>query len=98
VDASSTRDPWSEHWRHVGRESFAQGVRPRRDALWRFDCGRLLVNMIDTPIKCPVAPVEFCFLAARSTATPQAATSSSPRPTSRADVRPATESKAGHDQ
>ncbi len=34
-----------------------------RDALRSFDGGRLVVNMIDLPIKCPVAPLEFCFLA-----------------------------------
>jgi sulfide:quinone oxidoreductase len=34
-----------------------------RDALARFDRGRLVVNPIEMPIKCPVAPLEFCFLA-----------------------------------
>jgi sulfide:quinone oxidoreductase len=34
-----------------------------RDALERFDGGRLVVNLIDLPIKCPVAPLEFAFLA-----------------------------------
>jgi sulfide:quinone oxidoreductase len=34
-----------------------------RDALDRFDGGRLVVNLIDLPIKCPVAPLEFAFLA-----------------------------------
>jgi sulfide:quinone oxidoreductase len=34
-----------------------------RDALENFEGGRLVVNMIDMPIKCPVAPLEFCFLA-----------------------------------
>ena len=29
----------------------------------RFDGGRLVVNLVDMPIKCPVAPLEFCFLA-----------------------------------
>jgi sulfide:quinone oxidoreductase len=28
-----------------------------------FDGGRLVVNVVDLPIKCPVAPLEFCFLA-----------------------------------
>ena len=28
-----------------------------------FDGGRLVVNLIDMPIKCPVAPIEFAFLA-----------------------------------
>jgi sulfide:quinone oxidoreductase len=32
-------------------------------ALADFDGGRLVVNMVDMPIKCPVAPLEFCFLA-----------------------------------
>lgn len=34
-----------------------------RDALQRFDRGHLVVNPVDMPIKCPVAPLEFCFLA-----------------------------------
>jgi sulfide:quinone oxidoreductase len=34
-----------------------------REALRRFDGGRLLVDVVDVPIKCPVAPLEFCFLA-----------------------------------
>jgi sulfide:quinone oxidoreductase len=34
-----------------------------RDALERFDGGKLVVNLIDLPIKCPVAPLEFAFLA-----------------------------------
>ncbi|MEI8238111.1 MAG: FAD/NAD(P)-binding oxidoreductase [Actinomycetota bacterium] len=32
-------------------------------ALEAFEGGRLLVNVVDMPIKCPVAPLEFCFLA-----------------------------------
>jgi sulfide:quinone oxidoreductase len=28
-----------------------------------FERGRLVVNVVDLPIKCPVAPLEFCFLA-----------------------------------
>jgi len=32
-------------------------------ALDRFVGGRFVVNVIDLPIKCPVAPLEFCFLA-----------------------------------
>ena len=33
------------------------------DALAAFEGGRLVVNVVDMPIKCPVAPLEFCFLA-----------------------------------
>ncbi|GAA4659512.1 MULTISPECIES: type III sulfide quinone reductase, selenoprotein subtype [Amycolatopsis] len=32
-------------------------------ALAGFAGGRLVVNVVDLPIKCPVAPLEFCFLA-----------------------------------
>ena len=32
-------------------------------ALDRFEGGKLVVNVVDMPIKCPVAPLEFCFLA-----------------------------------
>ena len=34
-----------------------------RDALAEFDGGRLVVDIVDMPIKCPVAPIEFAFLA-----------------------------------
>ncbi len=34
-----------------------------RDALRGFDRGRIVVNPVELPIKCPVAPLEFCFLA-----------------------------------
>jgi len=34
-----------------------------RDALARFEGGRLVVDIVDMPIKCPVAPIEFAFLA-----------------------------------
>lgn len=40
-----------------------EGAVALRDALASFDGGRLVVNMVDMPIKCPVAPLEFCFLA-----------------------------------
>ena len=39
------------------------GAASLRDALARFEGGRIAVNVIDMPIKCPVAPLEFCFLA-----------------------------------
>ena len=39
------------------------GATKLRDALDRFDGGRLVVNVVDMPIKCPVAPLEFVFLA-----------------------------------
>jgi len=39
------------------------GAAALRQALEAFDGGRLVVNVVDLPIKCPVAPLEFCFLA-----------------------------------
>ena len=40
-----------------------EGAVALRHMLDRFAGGRLVVNVIDMPIKCPVAPLEFCFLA-----------------------------------
>jgi sulfide:quinone oxidoreductase len=40
-----------------------EGADALRQALGRFDGGRIVVNVVDMPIKCPVAPLEFCFLA-----------------------------------
>ena len=40
-----------------------EGAGALAAALTTFDGGRLVVNVIDMPIKCPVAPLEFCFLA-----------------------------------
>jgi sulfide:quinone oxidoreductase len=39
------------------------GAEALRKALARFQGGRLVVNLVDMPIKCPVAPLEFAFLA-----------------------------------
>ncbi len=40
-----------------------QGSAALREALDRFEGGRLVVNVVDMPIKCPIAPLEFAFLA-----------------------------------
>jgi sulfide:quinone oxidoreductase len=40
-----------------------EGAEQLRGALADFDGGRLLINLVDMPIKCPVAPLEFAFLA-----------------------------------
>ncbi len=39
------------------------GATGLAEALARFEGGKLVVNVVDMPIKCPVAPLEFCFLA-----------------------------------
>jgi sulfide:quinone oxidoreductase len=40
-----------------------EGAEALEAALATFEGGRLVVNVVDMPIKCPVAPLEFCFLA-----------------------------------
>jgi sulfide:quinone oxidoreductase len=40
-----------------------EGAAALAGALATFDGGRVVVNVVDMPIKCPVAPLEFCFLA-----------------------------------
>ena len=40
-----------------------EGATALRDALAAFEGGRLVVHVTEMPIKCPVAPLEFAFLA-----------------------------------
>jgi sulfide:quinone oxidoreductase len=40
-----------------------EGAEALAEALGRFDHGRLVVHITEMPIKCPVAPLEFTFLA-----------------------------------
>jgi sulfide:quinone oxidoreductase len=40
-----------------------EGATALAEALDQFEGGRLVVNVVDMPIKCPIAPLEFCFLA-----------------------------------
>jgi sulfide:quinone oxidoreductase len=40
-----------------------EGAAALHAALSTFDGGRVVVDVVDMPIKCPVAPLEFCFLA-----------------------------------
>lgn len=40
-----------------------EGAAALAGALATFDQGTVVVNVVDMPIKCPVAPLEFCFLA-----------------------------------
>jgi sulfide:quinone oxidoreductase len=40
-----------------------EGARALRDKLADFEGGRVVVNVVEMPIKCPVAPLEFLFLA-----------------------------------
>ncbi len=40
-----------------------EGAASLSGVLASVDSGRLVVNVVGMPIKCPVAPIEFCFLA-----------------------------------
>lgn len=51
-------------WRRTIYDFYTlDGARALRDALARFPGGRLVVHIAEMPIKCPVAPLEFLFLA-----------------------------------
>jgi len=53
-----------EGWRRTAFDFYTLGgARALRDALGRFEKGRLVLNVVEMPIKCPVAPLEFLFLA-----------------------------------
>jgi sulfide:quinone oxidoreductase len=55
-----TADGWNER---VFTFYTPEGAAGLYEALERFDGGRIVVNIVDMPIKCPVAPLEFAFLA-----------------------------------
>jgi sulfide:quinone oxidoreductase len=40
-----------------------EGATALAEKLESFESGRLVINVVDMPIKCPVAPLEFAFLA-----------------------------------
>ncbi len=53
-----------EEWRQSIHEFYSyDGAVALRDRLREWDGGRLVVHIVEMPIKCPVAPLEFAFLA-----------------------------------
>jgi sulfide:quinone oxidoreductase len=51
-------------WRKSVHEFYTlEGAMALADKFASWDGGRLLVHIVDMPIKCPVAPLEFTFLA-----------------------------------
>ena len=51
-------------WRHSIFDFYTlDGAEALAEALTRFERGRLVVHVTEMPIKCPVAPLEFIFLA-----------------------------------
>jgi sulfide:quinone oxidoreductase len=53
-----------EQWRTSVFDFYSlEGATALRRALSSWDGGRLVVHIVEMPIKCPVAPLEFAFLA-----------------------------------
>jgi sulfide:quinone oxidoreductase len=53
-----------EEWRRSVHEFYTyEGSCALAEALALWDGGRLVINIVEMPIKCPVAPLEFTFLA-----------------------------------
>ena len=53
-----------EGWRETAFDFYSlEGALALEEKLSRWEGGRLVVNIVDMPIKCPVAPLEFAFLA-----------------------------------
>ncbi len=51
-------------WRRDAFDFYTlEGALALRNRLESFTGGRLVINVVDMPIKCPVAPLEFLFLA-----------------------------------
>jgi sulfide:quinone oxidoreductase len=50
-------------WRETAHEFYTlEGALALRDALDWFRGGRVVINVVELPIKCPVAPLEIAFL------------------------------------
>jgi sulfide:quinone oxidoreductase len=53
-----------DEWRRTIHDFYTlEGAQALRSALADFPGGRLVLNVVEMPIKCPVAPMEFLFLA-----------------------------------
>ena len=53
-----------EQWHRTIHDFYTlEGAQALRRALASFHGGRLVLNVVEMPIKCPVAPMEFLFLA-----------------------------------
>lgn len=61
---SETPGLTGEGWRRSVHDFYTlDGAQALRGALASFTGGRLVLNVVEMPIKCPVAPMEFLFLA-----------------------------------
>lgn len=64
IDPSQTDGMQGQAWRQSIFDFYTpDGAEALAERLKNFRSGRLVVHVTDMPIKCPVAPLEFCFLA-----------------------------------
>lgn len=64
IDPSKTEGLNGEGWNQNIFDFYTlEGAKGLAKKLANFNKGRLILNIVDMPIKCPVAPLEFLFLA-----------------------------------
>lgn len=64
IAPEETEGMLGEGWRETVHEFYTlEGAEALAKALANFNGGRIVVNVVEMPIKCPVAPLEFSFLA-----------------------------------
>lgn len=64
IDPTETEGLAGEGWRETALDFYTlEGAAALQRALRDWDGGRLVLNVVEMPIKCPVAPLEFAFLA-----------------------------------
>jgi sulfide:quinone oxidoreductase len=56
AEGISSNDAVHEFYTYEGSKALAEKLK-------RFDGGNVVINIVEMPIKCPVAPLEFAFLA-----------------------------------
>ena len=64
IKPSETPGLLGDEWHRTIHDFYTlEGAQALRGALASFPGGRLVLNVVEMPIKCPVAPMEFLFLA-----------------------------------
>ncbi|MCA9494021.1 MAG: FAD-dependent oxidoreductase, partial [Myxococcales bacterium] len=64
VRPEQTQGLTGQGWQETASDFYTvEGAEAAARILERLDRGRLVVNIVEMPIKCPVAPLEFAFLA-----------------------------------
>jgi sulfide:quinone oxidoreductase len=64
IKPSETPGLLGDEWHRTIHDFYTlEGAQALRGALASFSSGRLVLNVVEMPIKCPVAPMEFLFLA-----------------------------------